>query len=103
MLLHDGIDEYLMELEQNRELEQDAGRTDTIQEGIHAQTYVFEKGADYWKLMREWNNANRKLTAKEVGILDAACAIPHRIPSEKQSHILISAENRAKIEGFFPG
>jgi AIPR protein/Abortive infection phage resistance protein N-terminal domain len=103
MLLQEGVDEYLMELEQNRELEQDAGRTDTIQEGIHAQTYVFEKGADYWKLLREWNNANRKLTAKEVGILDAACAIPNRIPSEKQSHILIAAENRAKTEGFFPG
>jgi hypothetical protein len=103
MQLHGAVDEYLIDIEQNRELESDAGRTDTIQEGVHAQTYVFEKGADYWTLLRDWNNENRKLTAKEVGVLDVACAIPRKIPSDKQCHILIDTENRAKLEGFFPG
>jgi hypothetical protein len=103
MQLHDGIEECLIDVEQNSELEKDAGRTDAIQEDIHAQTYVVEKGVDHWKLLRDWNSANRKLTEKEVGVLDTACAIPHRIPSEKQSHILIDAEKRAKLEGFFPG
>jgi hypothetical protein len=53
--------------------------------------------------LRDWNSDNRKLTAKEAGVLDTACAIPHKIPSDKQSHILIEAEKRAIVEGFFAG
>ena len=102
MELHGEVDEYLINILQNREIEQDAGRTDTIQEGIHAQTYVVEKGAEHWKLLRDWNSTNRKLTGKEMGILETACSIPRRIPSEIQSRILIEAEKRAKVEGFFP-
>jgi hypothetical protein len=101
--LHDEVEEYLINVEQNRELEKDAGRTDTIQGTIHDQTYVVEKGAEHWKNLRDWNSVNRKLTAKELGVLEVACAIPRRIPSEKQSPILIAAEKRAKLEGFFPG
>jgi hypothetical protein len=101
--LHGGVDEYLIDVEHNSELEKDAGRTDAIQTAIHAQIAVVEKGADHWKLLRDWDSNNRKLTEKELGVLDIACAIPGRVPTEKQSHILIAAENRAKTEGFFPG
>ena len=100
--LHEDVKEYFIDAEQNTELQKDAGRTDTIQGSIHEQTYVVEKGADHWKLLRDWNKHNHKLTAKELGILEVACAIPRKIPSEKQSPILIDAERRAKLEGFFP-
>jgi hypothetical protein len=95
-------EKYVIDGEQNRDLEKEAERTDSIQVAIHAQTYVVEKGAGHWQQLREWNGINRKLTAKETGVLDVACEIPRRIPSDKQSHVLIEAENRAKVEGFFP-
>ena len=102
MPLHDDVKEYLIDAEQNTELQKDAGRTDTIQGSIHEQTYIVEKGAEHWKRLRDWNKHNHKLTAKELGVLEVACAIPRKIPSEKQSPILINAEKRAKLEGFFP-
>jgi len=51
--------------------------------------------------MREWDRLNHKLTAKEGGILDVACNIPRKVPSEKQAPILIEAEKRALQEGFY--
>ena len=100
--LHESITECLIDCEQNNELEKDAGRNDIIQEGIKTQTQVLEKGADHWCKLRDWNEENRKLTSKETGILEIACAVPHKIPSEKQSQILIEAEKRAVADGFFP-
>ncbi len=101
--LRNDITDYLINVEQNRDLEKEAGRTDEIQGGIHVQTYVVEKGAAHWKLLMDWNSTNRKLTAKEVEILNVACAIPRRVPSEKQATVLIAAEKRAIQEGFYPG
>jgi hypothetical protein len=103
MPLGAAVREYFLDRDQNEDLEKDAGRTDIIQGGIQDQTYVLEKGAAYWQLLRDWNSANRKLTAKEIDIVNIACSMPKKIPSEKQSLVLIGAENRAKLEGFFPG
>jgi hypothetical protein len=101
--LRSDIKDYLLDHEQKTEFETDAGRTDAIQGGIHTQTYVVEKGPEHWKLLRDWNEENGKLTGLERGILDVACEIPRKIPSEKQSKILIDAEKRAIVEGFFFG
>ena len=101
MNLHPTIQDYLIGYEKSKELEKDAGRNDVIQEGIKTQTYVLEQGADHWCRLREWNEKFRKLTSKEASILEIACALPRKIPTEKQSQILIDAENRAKLEGFF--
>lgn len=101
--LDDAISEYLIGHEQNKELEKEAGMNDTIQDGIKVQTYVLEKGADHWCKLRDWNDENRKLTSKEISILELACNIPRKFPSEKQSQLLVDAEKRALVEGFFPG
>jgi hypothetical protein len=103
LTLRNDISGYLINVEQNRELEKDAGKTDEIQSGIQVQTYVIEKGAAHWDLLREWNSRNRKLTGKEVDILSIACSIPRKIPMEKQAAILVAAEKRAIQEGFYPG
>ncbi len=92
----------LIDHEQSKEREKEGTRTQVIQDSIHAQTYVVEKGAAHWEQLREWNNANRKLSPKEMGILNTACSIPRKIPSDKQAAILVKAEERAKTEGFYP-
>jgi hypothetical protein len=68
--------------------------------GIQAQMYVVEKGAKHWAALRDWNEINRKLSPKEMGILDVACALPRRLPTEQQVPILIAAEKRAITDGF---
>jgi len=71
--------------------------------GIQAQTYVVEREAEHWTKLRDWNALNRKLSPIETGILEIACSIPRRIPTEKQAPVLIEAEKRAIEEGFHPG
>ncbi len=92
----------LIDHEKSKEREKKGVRKQVILDSIHAQTYVVEKSAAHWELLREWNRTNRKLSPKEMGVLNVACSIPRQIPTEKQAKVLIQAENRAKMEGFFP-
>jgi hypothetical protein len=101
MTLDDSVSKYLIDRELNQEVEKEAGRNDEIQDGIKLQTSVLEKGAAYWCTLRDWNDSNRKLTSLETNILDLACSMPRKIPSEKQSRILVAAEKRAVLEGFY--
>lgn len=93
----------LIGMERSRDEEKEGKRTQVIQDSIHAQTDVFEKGAEHWKQLREWNRDARKLSPKEMNILNIACSIPRKFPSDKQAAILLRAEQRALEEGFFPG
>lgn len=93
---------FLTDKRANEVIEKEASRTQLIQNGIQAQTYVVQKGASYWIKLREWNEAHHKLSPSEMGVLDTACTIPRRIPTERQVPILIAAEKRAIKEGFQP-
>ena len=53
--------------------------------GIEAQTAVVTAGAEVWNSLKQWGIDERMLSPTDVGVLDVACAIPARIPSEKQS------------------
>jgi len=92
---------FLINSIENSDAEKEGGRNQAIQDGIHAQTYVVERGAAHWQTLREWNATARKLSPKEMGVLEVACAIPRKVPSELQASILIGAERRAVAEGFF--
>jgi hypothetical protein len=93
------IDE-LIDKEENTYVEKDAEKSQRIDNGISVQSYVVEKGADYWKAIREWNNAKQILSPMELSILDVSCSIPSKIPSEKQADILVNLEERVIKEGF---
>jgi hypothetical protein len=71
-----GFPEYLIDHEKTTERENDGFRTQTIQDSIHAQTYVVEKGAAHWEQLREWNLTNKRLSFKEMGILTQQWGIP---------------------------
>lgn len=102
MELHDAVEEYLLDARQNRAVEQDAGEVDAIQSGLQMQIDVVNRTSDYWKLLRDWNSINHKLSERELASLAVACSMPKRTPSEIDSRILLDAEKRAKSEGFFP-
>lgn len=91
---------FLVDFRTEIVVERDAGKKQAVLNGIQAQTYVVEKGARHWSQLRDWNETHRKLSPKEMGILDVACAIPRRLPTEQQVPILIAAEKRAISEGF---
>ena len=99
--LTERVRHLLINPEEKKEIEHDARKKQTMQNGIHDQTYVVEKTALYWQKLREWNKLHNILSPMEISILNVACSIPNRVPSDKQSKVLIEAEKRALQEGFF--
>jgi len=89
--------------DEQRETDRSAVKGQKMLNGIQAQTYVVELGAEHWTKLRAWNAVNRKLSPLETDILEIACSIPRRIPTEKQAPVLIVAEKRAIEEGFHFG
>lgn len=84
------------------EQELDAVNIQKIDNGIEAQSYIFEKGASYWKSILEWDMKNELLTPKEQEIISIAGSIPNKIPSEKQSLLAVKIEAKMSSEGFIP-
>ena len=82
-------------------MEKNAEKVQKIDNGIEAQKHVFEKGSEYWQQISKYGSEHALLTAKEKSIIGIACKIPNKIPSEKQSEIIMNIEQRVISEGFF--
>lgn len=78
----------------------DARSVQKIDNGIEAQKFVLEKGASFWKQIIAWSKSNRIFSPKESGLLQTASQIPMKIPSEKQSLLLVGIEKKALEDGF---
>ena len=100
MSLNQNLSNDLIDGDEIEYLEKGAEKDQRIDTGINVQTYVIEKGADYWKQVKSFNINIQLLSPKETSILDVACSIPTSIPSEKQSGILIDIEKKIIEEGF---
>ncbi|MGB5157360.1 AIPR family protein [Desulfobacterium sp. N47] len=81
--------------------EKSAEKVQKTDDGIFAQKYVIEKGAEYWKQVARYGMEGAFLSPKEMSIIGIACEIPNKIPSEKQSEIVVKIEEKLKNEGFF--
>jgi hypothetical protein len=67
--------------------------------GIDAQARVVEAGGDLWRLVAEWGAQKKLLSPTESDILSVAASVPTRIPSEKQSQVVIKTLRRLHAEG----
>jgi hypothetical protein len=76
-----------------------ARQTQKIDNGIEAQRQVISIPVATWKDLYVRLNAKRLLSLKEVGILDVAVQMPKKIPTEKQSEILIAILEKGRAEG----
>ena len=81
----------------------DAKKVQKIDNGIAAQTKVINLGAATWKRLASWNDEENNFTPKEQSVLHIATRIPHQIPNDKQSVVLLSLLDRALDEGFYVG
>lgn len=92
-------DELISKLEAKTE-QKDAKKVQRIDNGIEAQKLVFsiaEKGK--WCEIKQFGIENDMLTQKEIDLIDIACAIPNKIPSEKQSLLIVNAFNNLEEIG----
>ena len=85
--------------EDNRHEAKTARQTQKIDNGIEVQRQVFEVPPAQWSVILKEGTNRRLLSPKEVGILRIAEQMPARIPTEKQSAILIEILGKAQQEG----
>lgn len=80
----------------------EARKVQKIDDGIEAQRKVLEISAPQWRIIMQKCHQKGILTEKEAGIVRLASQIPHKVPSEKQSAVLIGLLKKAEMEGIVP-
>ena len=93
------LDGELVTKEQAQAGERAATRDQKLLNGVQAMMLVVEAGAQLWRDVKEWGENRRLLSEKEAGILETACAIPKRLPSERQSLVIVETLRRLHGEG----
>lgn len=91
--------EHLVSLEDQTATARFARQTQRVDNGIEAQKRVLEVQSAEWIKIHESLLERGLLTPKEVGVLKVAMQIPNKIPTEKQSLILLEIADRARMEG----
>lgn len=89
----------LASVEDNRHEAKTARQTQKIDNGIEVQKRIFEVPTAHWSLILKEGTNRRLLTPKEMGILKIAEQMPTKIPTEKQSAVLIEILGKAQQEG----
>ena len=89
----------LVDPEDAKAHKRDERRARELKNGVEAQTEVVTQGPDYWSQLLTFGKSIRKLSPKEVGILEACAMLPAKIPSEKQSQAALGIAD--KLERFY--
>ncbi len=89
----------LVSIEEEMERAKAAKKTQKIDDGIEAQKQIFEVDSKIWAKILTEGNEKQLFSAKDVGILNIAKSIPSKIPTEKQSFILLEILEKARSEG----
>jgi len=76
-----------------------AKKVQKIDDGIEAQRKVMEITGSKWRTLLEQCDQKGVLTPREAGVLQIAAQMPRKIPSEKQSAVLLEVLEKAKQEG----
>jgi hypothetical protein len=89
----------LTSTEDHRHETKTARQTQKIDNGIELQKQVFEVPTSHWSLILKEGINKRLFSSKELGILKIAEQIPTKIPTEKQSAVLVDILGKAQQEG----
>lgn len=100
--LSEDLRKELIYADKAREEEHNAELVQRIQSGIEIQAYVIKKGAKHWARLLEWATENKAFNSQQMSIVESACFIPKRLPSEKQAIVIKKLEEQAIQDGFFP-
>ncbi len=68
--------------------------------GIEVQSEVVSLGGAYWSELQDWGRKNRLISEKEDKIMGVAARIPHMVPTDRQSLVLLDVKKRLEEEGF---
>lgn len=94
--------QFLEKLVSKEEIEREkraAAKAQKINNDIGAQTKVVNIPASKWAFILAEGQKKHLFSPKEIGILQIAVRIPQKIPSEKQSAVLLEVLRKARQEG----
>lgn len=89
----------LISLAEEREIKSAGLKDQEELNGIEAQTMVVEAGAEFWNDVLNWCIREKEASDKERGILQVAASMPAKLPSDRQSLVLISLMERLRKAG----
>jgi hypothetical protein len=89
----------LISTEEERDIKSAGARAQKELNGIEAQSVVVEAGPQFWQNVLDWCEKESEATDKERGILRYAAAMPNKIPSDKQSVVLVNLMARLRKSG----
>ena len=98
-LLPEEFWDCLTSVEDNRHEVKTARQTQKIDNGIEAQRQVFEVQPAQWSAILSGGSSRRLLTPNEIDVLKIAVQLPKKIPTERQSAVLIKILARARHDG----
>ncbi|MCL2074960.1 MAG: AIPR family protein [Betaproteobacteria bacterium] len=99
MLLPPEFHDRLVSLDDQNTAMKDAKRMQKVDNGIEAQQKVLEISAEEWIRVFDMLNERKLLTPMEISILDIAKRIPAKLPSPKQSMVLLDILDKGRMEG----
>ena len=76
-----------------------AKQTQKIDNGIEAQRAVITVPVERWNRVYQFLLERNLLMPKEVGVLEVAMKIPAKLPTDKQSMLLLGVLEKARLEG----
>lgn len=89
----------LISIEEEEEIKNQGAKEQKELNGIEAQSVVVEAGAQFWQNVLNWCIKEGEATDRERGILQYAGSMPNKLPSDKQSIILINLMARLRKGG----
>lgn len=91
--------DHLVSLGDLEETMRSAKRAQKVDNGIEAQKKVLAVSASEWARINRSMLERNLLTPKEVGVMKVAMQIPLKLPTEKQSMVLLEILHKGQIEG----
>lgn len=79
------FDKCLIPVDTMQTAARDARAKRAMTEGIDAQTEVLSLSASFWKKVLEWGQTEKRLTPKDVNILNICVSMPQRVPTKSQA------------------
>jgi hypothetical protein len=89
----------LLPIDDHDDAKRSAVKDQKMLNGIEAQAAVLNAGSAFWQDVLDWGAVRKLLTPTEVGVLEVAAAVPNKVPTEKQSLIVVKVLKKLQSEG----
>jgi hypothetical protein len=93
------FDNVRISIEDSQSNKREARVDSSLNEGIVAQAEVVQLGSDFWRKVMDWARAQRKVTPKELQILNVCSSIPRQLPTDYQAIQVLNVLARLKGQG----